>query len=131
VTRVMHNKGVDDFVCTIDPLTGDVDVNTDTKHIPHFALKPGSCPNPIQIRGGGAAATLPGGILGNGFDVTQGDLPSVRMQRPPPGAFLFDAQVVPIPLTLADVGTPFDPQSPCDCAALGPDGILDINVQFD
>jgi hypothetical protein len=131
VTRALHNQGIDNFLCTIDPQTGDVDVSTDEKHIPHFDLKPGSCPNPIQIRGGGAAATLPGGVLGNGFDVTQVDLGSVRLQRPPPGAFLFDAQVVPIHLTFVDVGTPFDPKSPCECAALGPDGILDINVLFD
>jgi hypothetical protein len=107
VTRALHNQGIDNFLCTIDPQTGDVDVSTDEKHIPHFDLKPGSCPNPIQIRGGGAAATLPGGVLGNGFDVTQVDL------------------------TFVDVGTPFDPKSPCECAALGPDGILDINVLFD
>ena len=130
VTSVLHHRGIDNFVCRIDPQTGDVDINTNTKSTPHFDLKPGSCPNPIQIHGGGAAATLPGGILGNGFDVTQVDLPSVRLQRPPPGAFLFDAQVVPLRISFADVGTPFDPQSPCDCAALGPDGILDINVQF-
>jgi hypothetical protein len=129
VTRVLHNQGIDNFLCTIDPQTGDVDINTDSKQIPHFDLKPGSCPNPIQIRGG-AFSSLPGGILGNGFDVTQTELGSVRLQRPPPGAFLFDAQVIPISISFADVGTPFNPQSPCDCAALGPDGILDISVHF-
>ncbi len=130
VTSVLHHRGIDNFVLKIDPQSGDVDVNTNSKHVPHFDLKPGSCPNPVQIRGGGAAATLPGGILGNGFDVTQVDLPSVRLQHPPAGAFLFDAQVVPIRIGFQDVGTPFDPQSPCDCAALGPDGILDISVHF-
>jgi hypothetical protein len=39
-------------------------------------------------------------------------------------------QVAPIHITFADVGTPFD-GSQCDCAALGPDGILDILVQYD
>lgn len=131
VTRVMHSKGIDDFVLTIDPQTGDVEVNTNPKTTPHFDLKPGSCPNPIQIRGGGAWTSLPGGLLGNGFDVTQVQLPSVRLQRTNPSAYLFDAQVVPIQLGFADVGTPFNPQSPCDCAALGPDGILDISVHFD
>ena len=129
VTSVLHRRGIDNFVLRIDPQTGGVDVDTNTKSTPHFDLKPGSCPNPIQIRGG-AASTLPGGILGNGFDVTQTDLGSVRLQRPPPGAFLFDAQVVPLRIGFADVGTPFDPKSPCECAALGPDGILDINVIF-
>jgi hypothetical protein len=129
VTSVLHHRGIDNFVLTIDPTSGDVGVNTNTKSTPHFDLKPGSCPNPIQIRGG-AASTLPGGILGNGFDVTQTDLGTVRLQRPPPTAFLFDAQVVPIRIGFQDVGTPFDPKFPCECAALGPDGILDINVLF-
>jgi hypothetical protein len=130
ITRVMHRAGVDDFVLKIDPSSGDVSVNTETKSTPHLDIKPGSCPNPISIRAGDAAATVSTGVLGNGFDVTQVDLGSTRLQRPPPAAFLTEKQVVPSRIGLADVGTPFDPESPCDCAAFGPDGILDINVQY-
>ncbi len=129
VTRVMHRGGVDDFVLKIDPNSGDVSVNTETKSTPHLDIKPGSCPNPLPLRGPGAATTVSTGVLGNGFDVTQVALDSVRLQRPPPAAFLTEKQVVPSLINLADVGTPFD-GGPCECAAYGPDGILDINVHY-
>jgi hypothetical protein len=67
ITRVMHRGGVDNFVLKIDPSSGDVSVNTETKSTPHLDIKPGSCPNPLPLRGGGAAAQLPTGVLGNGF----------------------------------------------------------------
>jgi hypothetical protein len=130
ITRAMHRAGVDQFVIKVDPNSGDVSINTEKDHVAHLDIKPGSCPNPIQLRGANAAATVSTGVLGNAFDVTQVNLGSVRMQRPPPAAFMFDAQVIPIHVTLSDVGTPFHGDSPCDCAAFGPDGILDINVQY-
>lgn len=128
VVRAMRRAGVENFVCSIDPSSGDVSISTDTKHVPHLDIKPGSCPNPIQIRGG-AFATVATGVLGNAFDVTQVDLASVRLSRSAPTDFLTDPQVVPIHITFSDVGTPFDGTG-CQCAALGPDGILDLSVQY-
>ena len=130
VTRAMHRRGIDTFVLRIDPASGDVILTTEKEGVAHFDVKPGSCPNPLTINGLGAAASLPGGVLGNAFDVTQVSLDSVRLQRPPPAGFLTGAQVAPILITLADVGTPFHGETPCECAALGTDGILDINVHF-
>jgi hypothetical protein len=129
VVDAMHRAGVDQFVCKIDPSSGAVSLMLHDELTPHLDIKPGSCPNPIQIRGGGALATVPTGVLGNAFDVTQVDLGSIRLGRPAGFGFLTDPQVVPIHIAFADVGTPFD-GSQCNCAALGPDGILDILVQY-
>ena len=130
VTRVMHQRGVDNFVLRVDPTSGEVSLTTDENGVPHLDIKPGSCPNPLQLNGAGLVAGLPTGVIGNAFDVTQVSLPSTRLQRPPPAGFMTEAQVAPIHINLTDVGTPFHAENPCDCAALGPDGILDINAIY-
>jgi hypothetical protein len=130
VVDAMHKAGVDQFVCKLDPSSGALNLFLGNDVTPHLDIKPGSCPNPLQIQGGGAAAIVPTGLLGNAFDVTQVDLNSVRMSRPSGFSMAFGNQVAPIHLVLSDVGTPFD-GSQCDCAALGPDGILDILIQYD
>jgi hypothetical protein len=130
VVDVMHRAGIDQFVCRIDPSNGQLLVALHDELTPHLDIKPGSCPNPLQIRGGGGAlAALPTGILGNAFDVTQVDLGSVRLGRAAPQAGMTGLEVVPNHITFADVGAPFD-GSQCNCAAFGPDGILDILVQY-
>jgi hypothetical protein len=131
VVRVMHRAGYDNFLVSIDPSSGDVTVNTGKDVTPHLDIKPGSCPNPLQVGpGGGVATTVATGVLGNAFDVTQTDLGSVRLSRNVPVSFMTTAEVTPVHITFADVGTPFNATQPCDCAALGPDGILDLNVQY-
>src|ERR1043165_2085194 len=71
VVDVMHRAGIDQFVCRIDPSNGQLLVALHDELTPHLDIKPGSCPNPLQIRGGGGAlAALPTGILGHAFDVT-------------------------------------------------------------
>ena len=129
VVEAMHRAGIENFVCRIDPASGEVSVALHDDLTPHLDIKPGSCPNPIQIRGGGVAAPLPTGVLGNAFDVTQVDINTVRMSRGSP-AGMFGAEVAPTHITFADVGTPFDGKD-CQCAALGPDGILDLSLQYD
>ncbi len=130
VVDVMHRAGVDQFVCRIDPSNGQLLVAVHDELTPHLDIKPGSCPNPLQIRGGGGAlAALPTGILGNAFDVTQVDLGSVRLGRSAPQAGMTGLEVTPIHVTFSDVGSPFD-GSQCDCIAGAPDGILDILVQY-
>jgi hypothetical protein len=130
VVDAMHRAGIDQFVCKIDPSSGAVNMFLGNDLTPHLDIKPGSCPNPLQIHGGGAAALVPTGLLGNAFDVTQVDLNSVRMSRGSSFSMATGNQVAPIHVVLADVGTPFD-GSQCDCAALGPDGVLDILIQYD
>lgn len=82
-------------------------------------IKPGSCPNPINLKSRGV---LPVAILGtSGFDVTQIDPASIRLMG-----------VAPIRSSLEDVATPFAVEiTTCDsCTDLGPDGIMDLTLKF-
>lgn len=86
-------------------------------------IKPGSCPNPINVTSRG---NTPAAILGSGdLDVTTIDPASIRL-----------AGVAPLRSSYEDVGTPFDPmvgKSNCtmDCNESGSDGYMDLTVKFD
>ncbi len=86
-------------------------------------IKPGSCPNPLNIANKGK---LPVAILGTSdFDVTEVDPDSVRL-----------AGVAPIRWSYEDVATPFKPslgKVDCfnDCNEYGSDGYMDITFKFD
>ena len=86
-------------------------------------IKPGSCPNPINVTSHGV---VPAAILGSGdLDVTTIDPASIRL-----------AGVAPLRSGYEDVGTPFDPmvgKSDCtlDCGDYGSDGYMDLTVKFD
>lgn len=139
----------DDVVYWTDPTTGTSVIVGDRQHVPHLDIEPGKCPNKIHVNGddddeddddgddddsyGQASAmcvaTIRLGLLGNAFDVTQVDLGTIRLSQT--GLQLATTTVIfPISATFEDVGTPFDGQ-PCECAALGPDGVLDIKLLFD
>ncbi len=82
-------------------------------------IKPGSCPNPINVKSRGV---LPVAIVGtDDFDVTMIDPVSIRLMG-----------VAPIRSRLEDVATPFiDEVTICDsCTDLGPDGIMDLTLKF-
>jgi hypothetical protein len=85
-------------------------------------IKPGSCPNPINVSSPGV---LPVAILGTvDLDVTTIDPVTVRLEG-----------VAPIRSALGDVATPFEPfadKEDCsfDCAEGGPDGLLDLALKF-
>lgn len=85
-------------------------------------IKPQSCPNPLNVRGKGV---LPAAIVGSkDFDVTQVDISSVQL-----------VGVYPIRYSLEDVTAPYEPfigkELSSDCTEDGPDGILDLTMQFD
>jgi hypothetical protein len=88
-----------------------------------FDVKPGSCPNPVNLNSAGA---LPVAVLGTAdFDVMKIDPISIRLEG-----------VAPIRSSLEDVATPFDPftgKEHCsqDCSGDGPDGWLDMTFKFD
>jgi len=76
-------------------------------------IKPGSCPNPLNVKSQGV---LPVTILGTaGFDVTQVDPATVKLEG-----------VAPLRWAIEDVATPSG-----ECNTLGPDGYLDLNLKFD
>ena len=77
-------------------------------------IKPGSCPNPLNVKNQGV---LPVAILGTvGFDVTQVDPATVKLEG-----------VAPLRWAFEDVATP----SSEECNTLGPDGYLDLTLKFD
>jgi hypothetical protein len=85
-------------------------------------IKPTSCPNPMST---GEKGLLPVAILGmSGFDVTQVDPASVRLEG-----------VAPLRYFLEDVAKPFLPLTGktdrLDCNTEGPDGLLDLTLKFD
>ena len=131
MVATMANAGISNFIVWIDPNTGALDVVTAFDHKPHLDIKPGSCPNSVNVSHGALApgSVVPMSLLGNAFDVTQVDIGSVRLSP----VILQEGstvELVPVQIAFADVGTPFESEN-CGCAALGPDGILDLAIHFD
>jgi hypothetical protein len=80
-------------------------------------IKPGSCPNPLNLTSNGV---LPVAILGStDFDVNSIDPASVRL-----------VDVAPVRHSFEDVATPVVDGNECDCADTGPDGYLDLILKF-
>ena len=111
-------------------LTLEKAVPTLVKRVP-FDIKPGSCPNPINVKSKGV---IPAAIMGtDNFDVTTID-PATLVLRLKDAA---DGGVSPLRWALADVGAPFEPFigkedcyedcDGCSCA----DGKLDLVFHFD
>jgi hypothetical protein len=85
-------------------------------------IKPGSCPNPVNVKSKGV---LPVAVVGtSSFDVTQVDPASVLLEG-----------VAPLRWAYVDSTSPFEPflgKQDCqaDCDALCPDGSLDFVLNF-
>jgi hypothetical protein len=80
-------------------------------------IKPGSCPNPLNVKSQGV---LPVAILGTeDLDVTDIDVDTISL-----------AGVAPIRFDYEDVATPFEGEL-CDCHEDGPDGYFDLTLKFD
>jgi hypothetical protein len=103
----------------------------------HVDIKPGSCPNPLNVDqlsldelvciDGVMLGVVPVSILGNKFDVDQVDIGTVGISR---GGNFKDVIVRPIQIDYADTGTPFIGEG-CECHALTGDGLLDLDLKFD
>jgi hypothetical protein len=80
-------------------------------------IKPGSCPNPLNLKSKGI---LPVAVLGSeALDVNDIDLVSVRL-----------AGVSPIRSDLEDVATAVLDVNDCNCTTEGPDGYIDLTLKF-
>ena len=80
-------------------------------------IKPGSCPNPVNVR---SNAVLHVAILGtNEFDVTQVDPASIRL-----------AGVEPFRSAYKDVAAPVSDTNECACTTAGRDGFPDLTLKF-
>ncbi len=90
-------------------------------------IKPGSCPNPINVKSRGV---IPVAILGTaGFDVSDVDPSTILLSRNGNGG------VSPLRWAYADVATPYFPftgKEDClDCNELCGDGETDLVLNFD
>ena len=93
-------------------------------------IKPGSCPNPLNLKSRGK---LPVAVLGTeDFDVSLIDIASITIARAAgAGGSIAPYDGPPGPnSTLEDVGTPFDGEL-CECHELSGDGIEDLSFKFD
>jgi hypothetical protein len=102
----------------------------------HLDIKPGSCPNPLNVNqlsddefmlvDGLLVGVVPVSILGNKFDVDQVNLGTVGLSR---SGSLQDVIVRPIQMNFGDTGTPFLGEG-CECHAEGADGLIDLDLKF-
>jgi len=87
-------------------------------------IKPGSCPNALDIR---ARGVIPMSLLGAAdFDVTTVDVSSLLLVRTDG----VGGAVAPTSWVFQDTGTPFS-GSLCACHRRGGDGTMDLSLRFD
>ena len=80
-------------------------------------IKPGSCPNPLNLASRGV---LPAAVLGTeDFDVNTIDAASIFLEGVPA-----------IRSSLEDVATALSDGNECECTTAGPDGYTDLTVKF-
>ena len=107
-----NNCEVNVVECPVSVIPVDVDV------------KPGSCPNPLNLKSKGV---LPVAVLGTAeFDVTTIDPGTIQLNRNCEGC----VGVAPIRWSYEDVATPFTGEL-CDCHDLNGDGYIDLTLKFD
>jgi hypothetical protein len=85
-------------------------------------VRPGSCPNPLNVRSKGVLSVA---VLGTEtFDATQMDPATVTLEGVPPLRWAQE-----------DVATPYEPfvgkTAADDCTTAGPDGITDLAFKFE
>ena len=85
-------------------------------------IKPGSCPNPLNLKSKGV---LPVAVLGTeDLDITTIDPTTIRLSREG-----VEGEVRPIRSDHEDVATPFEGEL-CDCHELNGDGYPDLTLKF-
>lgn len=85
-------------------------------------IKPGSCPNPLNVKSQGV---LPVAVIGTkDFDAKSIDPGTIRLSREG-----IEGAVAPIRWSYEDVSAPFEGDL-CDCHELKADGIIDLSLKF-
>lgn len=103
---------------------------------PHLDIKPGSCPNPINVSNYQAnlQAKVAVSLLGNDFDVTQANVSTLRMRKVFGGGDMSAGdnavEIFPVQDNMSDTGTPFLGTEDCGCHAEEGDGITDLDLKF-
>ncbi len=128
--------------CSVDDGCGNADSCSFSFRLVPLDIKPRSCPNPLNVKGGGptellfsniapladddplaaGGAVVPVAILGTAdFDVSEVDVTSLRLEG-----------IAPVMVHFEDVATPVmdDPTQSCECTTADPDGLTDLVLQF-
>lgn len=141
-TLTIDTSGSCDQVCGVRFQVSDgektsycrVFVGVESQTGPHLDIKPGSCPNPINVSNYEATweAKVAVSLLGNDLDVTETSISSLRLRRVGPGDMAFGgtSEICPIQDNMSDTGTPYLGGGDCGCHALGGDGIPDLDLKF-
>ncbi|MHC4657997.1 MAG: NHL repeat-containing protein [Planctomycetota bacterium] len=109
---VLGSIGVDNVLGIDQPMILDLVIEVAVD------IKPGSCPNPVNVKQTGV---VPVAILGTeDFDVNEIDVASVRLEG-----------VAPIRSSFEDVATPVSDSNDCNCITDGPDGYFDLTLKFE
>ncbi len=121
--------GIQDQIC--DPDCVERDENDPDCPLIFVDIKPGSCPNPLELPHKPAKnkGVLPVAILGTAdFDVKGINPNTIMMKRPECKEC---TGVSPVRWNYEDVATPYAGGEECGCHATGPDGYLDLTLKFD
>jgi len=104
--------------------TQEIDV---VKQLWRLDIKPTSCPNPIELNGGGPNAVVSIALLGTALnDVAQVMPGTLQLWRE-------DCTLGPIGPTstnFEDVAAPSPQTTACECTTVGPDGYMDLRLAF-
>ena len=104
-TRIFPGESTDIWVSYLIPLEVGVDI------------KPGACPNPLNLASRGV---LPVAISGSeDFDVDMIDVATIRFEG-----------IAPIRSNYEDIATPVADGNVCECNTEGPDGYVDLTLKF-
>jgi len=105
------------FVGVADGGIADIWVSNLISRQVEIDIKPGSCPNPLNLFSRGV---LPVAILGGeDFDVNSIDIATLRL-----------AGAAPVRSNFEDVAGPGIDANDCDCNTIGPDGYADMVLKF-
>ncbi len=108
---VLGSIGVDNVLGIDQPVILDLVIEVAVD------IKPGSCPNPVNVKSSGV---LPIAILGTeDVNVITIDPTSIRL-----------AGVEPLRSGYEDVAGPVSDSNDCNCTTEGPDGFLDLTLKF-
>lgn len=111
----------------VSSLVGVLTITVEDPEPPPFIpvdidIKPGSCPNPLDVKSKGV---LPLAVLGiDNFDVTTIDPATIRLSREG-----IAGDVAPLRWSYEDVATPFAGEL-CDCHNLNGDGFMDLTLKL-
>ena len=127
--RIIARTWTADDSCQTSSCVQTITIESPPKTGPHLDIKPGSCPNPINVHDpAGALVNIPMALVGNDFDITSVDIDGLAVERT--NFLVGSGSVPPYQIGVSDTATPFEGDL-CGCHALLGDGVPDLSLHFD